>query len=220
MHFTHSASANNSKTTKIATVIAIHAVLGYGLIQSMSTVRVGVKPPEEPFILIDVPKKVEPPKPIEPPPKAVEKPVTKPELPVVPTPEVKVETPVESPIAVNEVADPEPVAPGPVVSEPAKDTGAAAGNGIRTAVFAEGCAVPEYPTSSLRNGEEGTVVLALMVSASGKVDSAKVTKSSGHRNLDRAAQNALSLCKFQPAMDNGQPQAGWAQISYNWKLDS
>jgi protein TonB len=98
--------------------------------------------------------------------------------------------------------------------------GSATGNGIRTAVFAEGCAVPEYPTSSLRNGEEGTVVLALMVNASGKVDSAKVAKSSGYRSLDRAAQTALSLCKFQPAMDNGQPQAGWAQIAYNWKIDN
>jgi protein TonB len=37
--------------------------------------------------------------------------------------------------------------------------------------------------------------------------------------LDRAALDALSLCKFKPATSNGSPEAGWAQIAYDWKLD-
>lgn len=220
MHFSHTAPAASSKTTKIATVVAIHVVLGYGLVNSMSTIKIGPKKEEDKFILVDPIKKVEPPKPIEPP-KPVEKPAAKPELPVIPAPEVRVETPIESPIAVREVVDP-PAEPQPIgQAEPKADPGPAnPAQGIRTAVFAEGCAVPEYPTSSLRNQEEGTVVLALMVNAAGKVDTSRVTKSSGFKSLDRAAQQALSLCKFQPAMADGQPQAGWAQISYNWKLDN
>jgi protein TonB len=217
MHFSDIASANNSKSTKIATVVAIHVILGYGLIQSMSTIRITPEQPAGPVILIDVPKP--PPKEVEPEP--VKKTVAKLNVPIVPPPEVRIQTDVEPPITVVEKVDPNPQPSGPAVLEgPVSVEPVVKSAGIRTAVFAEGCAVPEYPSSSLRNGEEGTVVLALMVNAAGKVDNARVTKSSGHRNLDRAAQNALSLCKFQPAMDNGQPQAGWAQISYNWKLDN
>jgi protein TonB len=48
---------------------------------------------------------------------------------------------------------------------------------------------------------------------------ARIQKSSGSRELDRAAVNALSLCQFKPAMNNGVPEAGWAQIAYVWTLD-
>ncbi|MGH8855994.1 MAG: hypothetical protein ACREWI_17160 [Telluria sp.] len=31
--------------------------------------------------------------------------------------------------------------------------------------------------------------------------------------------NALSLCRFKPAMSNGMAEAGWAQIAYAWTLE-
>jgi protein TonB len=84
---------------------------------------------------------------------------------------------------------------------------------------ASGCAKPEYPLSAARNGETGTVTLALLVGTDGRVTGSRVQKSSGSRDLDRAAVNALSLCQFKPAMHDGLPEAGWAQIAYVWSLE-
>jgi protein TonB len=92
---------------------------------------------------------------------------------------------------------------------------------MHTAVFADanGCALPNYPVNAARNGETGTTTLALLVGTDGRVSSARVQQSSGSRDLDRAALNALSLCKFKPATSNGAAEAGWAQLAYVWKLD-
>jgi periplasmic protein TonB len=46
---------------------------------------------------------------------------------------------------------------------------------------------PDYPSISLRNHEEGTVTIELLVDTSGKITSAKVQKSSGFPSLDEAA---------------------------------
>ena len=106
--------------------------------------------------------------------------------------------------------------PGPAPTTNSSNTGA-----MRSAVLADadGCAKPAYPTSAARNGETGTVTLALMVGADGRVKDSRIQGSSGSRVLDRAAVSALSLCQFKPAMNNGQAEAGWAQIAYVWTLD-
>jgi protein TonB len=92
---------------------------------------------------------------------------------------------------------------------------------MRTAVFADAnsCALPTYPARAVRDGESGTTMLALLVGADGRVTSARVQHSSGSRELDRAALQALSLCKFKPATNDGVPEAGWAQLAYVWTLD-
>lgn len=92
---------------------------------------------------------------------------------------------------------------------------------MRNAVLADAnaCALPAYPARSLRNNEEGITTLALLVDADGRVTSARVEKSSGYRELDRAAVDALSLCKFKPATSNGVGQAQWAKMAYQWRLD-
>jgi protein TonB len=92
---------------------------------------------------------------------------------------------------------------------------------MRTAVFADasGCALPTYPPAAAREGITGTSTLALLVGADGRVSSARVEHSSGSRVLDSAALNALSLCKFKPATNNGVPEAGWAKLAFVWTLD-
>ena len=92
---------------------------------------------------------------------------------------------------------------------------------MRSAVLADanGCAKPDYPMRAARNGESGTVTLALLVGADGRVQDSRIQSSSGSRDLDRAAVNALSLCRFQPAMNGGAAEAGWAQLAYVWTLE-
>ena len=73
--------------------------------------------------------------------------------------------------------------------------------------------------SPARNGDAGTVGLALLIAPDGHVADSKVTSTSGFRELDRAAMAALSLCKFKPATTNGVPESAWGKIAYVWTLE-
>ncbi|MBJ7312938.1 TonB family protein [Rugamonas sp. CCM 8940] len=98
---------------------------------------------------------------------------------------------------------------------------ASAGQASRTAMLADAraCAAPPYPTNSYRNGESGTVQLALLVGGDGRVIESKVQKSSGFPELDKAARKALSLCKFKPASGDALAEPTWTNIIYAWSID-
>jgi protein TonB len=81
------------------------------------------------------------------------------------------------------------------------------------------CAKPEYPKSSLRNEETGTSTISFLISADGSVKDSKITRSSGFRDLDKAAVAALSKCRFKPATENGQAVETWSPVAYVWNLD-
>jgi len=77
----------------------------------------------------------------------------------------------------------------------------------------------EYPKASLMNEEQGTVSMSFLVKADGSVADSKVDKSSGFKNLDKAAVKALSACKFKPGTKDGAPAETWTKVDYAWKLD-
>ncbi|SDH05105.1 MULTISPECIES: energy transducer TonB [unclassified Duganella] len=77
----------------------------------------------------------------------------------------------------------------------------------------------EYPKASLMNEEQGTVSMSFLVKADGSVADSKVDKSSGFKNLDKAAIKALSACKFKPGTKDGAPAETWTKVDYAWKLD-
>lgn len=219
MHFSHVNEGGGSKAVKVGVVAALHVAVGIALINNMNTLSVSMpKIAEE--IEVFLPKIELPPPPPPEPPKPVPKmaPTPKPFVP-----EVEVEVPqqpqVEQVMETSSQPDPNPPEPGPTVPEappaPPSPSGA-----MRTAVLADAnsCAVPEYPARAARNGEQGTVTLALLVGANGKVNDSRVQKSSGSRDLDKAAISALSMCQFKPAMNGGSAEAGWAQIAYVWTL--
>lgn len=76
----------------------------------------------------------------------------------------------------------------------------------------------EYPKSSLMNEEQGDVTLAFLVSPDGHVLDSKIEKSSGFKNLDKAALKGLSACKFKPGTKDGAPAQTWTKVDYAWKL--
>ncbi len=76
----------------------------------------------------------------------------------------------------------------------------------------------EYPKASLMNEEEGNVQMAFLVSTDGSVVDSKVEKTSGHKNLDKAAIKSLSACKFKPGTKDGAPAQTWTKVDYVWKL--
>jgi protein TonB len=76
----------------------------------------------------------------------------------------------------------------------------------------------EYPKASLMNEEQGDVTMAFLVGADGNVVESKVEKSSGFKNLDKAALKALSACKFKPGTKDGSIAQTWTKVDYSWKL--
>ncbi|HEU4372802.1 MAG TPA: energy transducer TonB, partial [Telluria sp.] len=61
----------------------------------------------------------------------------------------------------------------------------------------------DYPKASLMNEEQGTVSMSFLVSPDGSVVESKLDKTSGFKNLDKAAMKSLSACKFKPGTKDG-----------------
>jgi protein TonB len=77
----------------------------------------------------------------------------------------------------------------------------------------------EYPKASLMNEEQGTVSMSFLVNADGTVAESKLEKTSGFKNLDKAAIKSISACKFKPGTKDGAPAQTWTKVDYAWKLD-
>ena len=221
MNFSYDGKVKSRSYTGIAVVIALHILLIYALIQGLSHKKVDVieQPVETTIIKEIVPpppvKKPDPPKLVKiaptPPPPPVAPPVFVPKL------EVHVATPTPTVTTVSTPAPPAPTptAPAPVaVAAPAVSTHTAVSTSSRS-----GCGTPKYPDQAREEGEEGVTRLALQIGTDGKVTSAKVDKSSGHSDLDRAAMSALSLCVFKPATTDGKPVESTAKLEWSWSLD-
>lgn len=216
------------KLTGIGVVILLHILVGLVLMAGLA--KDIIKPKEEPveLMIIQEIKPPEPPKETPPePPKIVEKVAQQPD----PKPVEKV-VPVQKQVTTN-VAPPTPVvvaapSPSPVAAEapmvatappapaaPPKPAGVTRGVSEGEA----GCKRPDYPREALMNDEQGAVLISVHVGANGQVIESKVKRSSGSRNLDRAASKAFSLCTFKPAMKDGEPQNSWYDIPYEFVLE-
>ncbi|WP_312515388.1 energy transducer TonB [Massilia sp.] len=220
MHFTHVDQGAGGKAGKFALVAGLHVLVALGVINTMNSKTISL-----PAVLDDTLVWVKPEIPPPSPPPEPPKPQVRSAPPEVIVPEVEVDVPpppVEPQVQASTEAPPEPAPPMQTEAPPQPAAQPSANSGqMRNAVLAnaDGCAKPDYPMRAARNGETGTVTLALLVGADGRVQQSRIQSSSGSRDLDRAAVSALSLCQFQPAMNNGAPEAGWAQIAYVWTLE-
>lgn len=78
---------------------------------------------------------------------------------------------------------------------------------------------PEYPASSIRKNESGTVMIRVDIDASGAVKKVQVAQGSGSRALDRAAREAVSNWQFSPKLVNGEAVESELLIPVDFKLD-
>ncbi|UVW29030.1 energy transducer TonB [Massilia sp. H6] len=221
MHFSQINEAPGGKAGKFALVAGLHALLAVGAMSAMSSKTISLPALLEDQIVWMQPEIAPPPPPPQPPqPRAS---VSTPDI-VVPKQELDTTPPpMDDLVQASTEADlaPQPALPSHNDAAPAPaDAGSNPGvMGSAVLADADSCAKPAYPVNAARNGETGTVTLALMVGTDGRVQGSRVQQSSGSRELDRAAVNALSLCQFKPAMHAGAAQAGWAQIAYVWTLE-
>ena len=84
----------------------------------------------------------------------------------------------------------------------------------------KGLSRPEYPSASIRLGEEGLVGLQLYINEDGRVGEAKIASSSGFERLDDAAvKHAQRSWKFVPCMQGDKPVACWLPLNFRWKIE-
>lgn len=79
---------------------------------------------------------------------------------------------------------------------------------------------PEYPPLSRRMGEQGRVVLRVLINAKGHPERVEVQKSSGLPRLDEAGRQAVLRALFRPHVDDGQAVAVYASVPINFQLNN
>ncbi|QDH70655.1 energy transducer TonB [Marilutibacter alkalisoli] len=193
--------------------IVLHAAVFMALLMPASL------PPER-----EAPKDMEvviPIRPIEVPPipvEVVQPPQPLPPQPAPPTSRAPVTEPPVVPVATAEPGD-LPAQP----DMPAADSGPAtipdlspmAGARLAYAIAPP----PSYPSRAVREGRTGTVLLEITVDIDGSPVDVVISRSSGHRDLDRAARDqVLSRWRFQPAMRDGHPVRAVGLVPVEFKL--
>ena len=190
----------------VVCTIAAHLALVVALWHAKPWAPGPKSPPRIEVALIapPAPEKPKPPPPriqrrtlAKPQPLAVVAPLPMPQVPVptmIPTPIASM--PIESPITVIEAPvievppapAPKVVAPPPIEIVPPRFDAAYLDN-----------PPPMYPSGAKRAGEEGRVLLRVLVSADGRAQTVEIAKSSGFDRLDDAAIDAVRRWRFVPA---------------------
>jgi protein TonB len=80
---------------------------------------------------------------------------------------------------------------------------------------------PPYPTIDQRGRNEGNTSLGLCIDARGRVTSASLVTSSGHKSLDEAALKWVKGARFSPGTVDGVAQAVCGHsVVYEWRLEN
>lgn len=77
---------------------------------------------------------------------------------------------------------------------------------------------PPYPPISKRLGEQGKVVVRVLIGTDGQAQKAEVAESSGYDRLDRAAVATVLKWRYVPGKRNGVPEAMWYRVPIKFEL--
>jgi protein TonB len=149
------------------------------------------------------------------------------ELPVkeLVTTKAVVNTPVETPVMAEAAASENPIQaeqPVQVAEAPAK-IAAVAEPAIEPPRFGAAYLnnpAPTYPPVSRRFGEQGRVLLRVLVSENGLAENVQLDSSSGYEKLDRAAIEAVKKWSFVPAKRSNQPVSAYVLVPVKFSLSS
>lgn len=183
-------------------IVAVHALVLYAL-ASWTPVRTLLVETTIEASLIDSPS----PEPSAPP--AIQPRLTQVEPPRIEPPVVSITEPAPNAITVARSSQPAPTPP------PAPS---AAPRMVSEVAYLQP-PVPRYPKESRRTGEEGLVVLRVLIDEKGRPARIEVEQSSGFARLDNAAREAVERALFKPYMENGIPHSAFAliPIEFTWK---
>jgi len=214
----------NRRLLIVAAVIGLH-IAGLWALQSGLLRRAVelVVPVQVIADLIELPQpKVEP----APPPPAPQ-PAPKPQPVVRQTPRPQ---PTPLPVAVADPApsDHAPIVPAPVPpaaaesspapARPAEPAVPAVQLPSSTADYLNNPA-PAYPPLSRRLGEQGRVVVRVLIGTDGTASQAEIRSSSGFERLDQAALQTVLKWRYVPGKRAGVPEAMWFNVPINFVLE-
>ncbi|MCB1887445.1 MAG: energy transducer TonB [Rhodocyclaceae bacterium] len=78
---------------------------------------------------------------------------------------------------------------------------------------------PSYPSLARRLGEQGTVLLRVLVTPGGEPAQVRLLRSAGSPRLDRAAIAAVEQWRFAPAREGDEAVASWVQVPIAFTLE-
>lgn len=130
-------------------------------------------------------------------------------------PTVAATAPVNAPVSATA-----PVAPAPSVVAPAAPAAPTKVDLPTTVADYQAKSPPVYPAMSRRMGEQGRVVMRVLIGADGVPQQAEVLQSSGHGRLDRAAADAVMRWRYVPGKRGGVPETMWFQVPIEFKLEN
>lgn len=134
----------------------------------------------------------------------------------------RVEQPVAAPVLAAPVEAPSPIVapppPPPVPAPEAEPAPVLVTQPIFNADYLDNPA-PPYPATSRRAGEQGRVLLRVLVGAAGRADDIQLRASSGFARLDDAARATVARWKFVPAKRGAEPIAAWVLIPISFRLE-
>lgn len=114
--------------------------------------------------------------------------------------------PITTPVALAPAAPPAPPAP-PRIVLPSSDADYLANPR------------PAYPPLSKRLGEQGKVVVRVLIGTDGTAQKAEIRTSSGFDRLDQAALATVQRWRYVPGKRDGVPEAMWFNIPINFVLE-
>jgi periplasmic protein TonB len=77
---------------------------------------------------------------------------------------------------------------------------------------------PVYPPISKRLGEQGQVVVRVLIGADGTPQKAQLKRSSGFERLDQSALEYVMKCRYVPGKVGGVPRAMWYEAPVTFVL--
>ena len=78
---------------------------------------------------------------------------------------------------------------------------------------------PAYPPMSKRLGEQGKVLVHVLIGADGSAQKAEVRQSSGYDRLDQAAVSTVLKWRYVPGKRGGVAEAMWFNVPINFVLE-
>lgn len=78
---------------------------------------------------------------------------------------------------------------------------------------------PSYPAISRRLGEQGKVVIRVLIGRDGNPLQAELHQTSGYARLDQAALRAVMDWRYVPGRQDGKSQDMWFNVPINFSLN-
>lgn len=78
---------------------------------------------------------------------------------------------------------------------------------------------PSYPALSRRLGEQGKVLVRVLIGVDGKAEQVEIRRSSGYDRLDQSALATVRSWRYVPGKRNGIPEAMWFEVPIVYVLE-